>query len=181
MADIRAFSAATAASSPYVSSDRGTDERLLNEMLELLSHLEQHRTRLLENRTGQNDLAALASVAELVNAVVEFVTAHSEDPALLPSRVLARIADSLPYTQLLGEEQERVTVATAMAVLNDWKGDAQDRQRMVRDLCNAAVDLLAVYCEALAALFRVDRDRDEWRAMSELFVSELRNTFEELS
>lgn len=178
MADIRAFSAA--ASSAYGQPDRGGDDRLLTELLELLSHLEQHRTRLLENRTGESDPAALARVAELVNAVVEFVVAHSEDPSLLPSRVLARIADSLPYTQLLGEEDERITVATAMAVLADWKGEPRDRRRMVHDLCNASVDLLAVYCDALAGLFKVDREREEWRAMSELFVTELRTAFEDV-
>jgi hypothetical protein len=67
-----------------------------------------------------------------------------------------------------------------MAVLEDWKGEARDRRRMIHDLCNATVDVLAVYCEALAALFRVDRDREEWRSMSELFVSELRNVFEDV-
>lgn len=178
MAEIHAFSAAAANSTSY-GSEEHSDERLLNELLELLSHLEQHRTRLLEKSTGKSDdLGALAGMTDLVNAVVDFVTAHSDDPALLPSRVLARIADSLPYTQLLGEEQERITVATAVAVLSDWKGEASDRGRMVHDLCNATVDVLAVYCEALGELFRVDRDREEWRAMSELFVSELRNTFE---
>lgn len=181
MADIRAFSAAPSGSSPHFAPERGADERLLNELLELLSHLEQHRTRLVEKPAGQSEVAALASVTELVNAVVDFVTAHSDDPALLPSRVLARIADSLPYTQLLGEEQERITVATAMAVLNDWKGEPRDRRRMIHDLCQATVDVLAVYCEALGGMFRIERDREEWRAMSELFVSELRNAFEEVS
>ncbi len=180
MADIRAFSAAPAFSSSYPPADCG-DERLLTEMLEMLSRLEPYRTRLVAQRAAQDDLTALATVTELVNTVVEFVTTHSDDQALLPSRVLARIADSLPYTQLLGEEQERVTVATAIAVLSDWKGDAADRRRMIHDLCNASVDVFAVYCDALATLFEADRERDEWRSMSELFVSELRNTFEQVA
>jgi hypothetical protein len=177
MADIRAFAAATAGPTPPPAGSRATDERLLNELLELLSHLEQHRAQLIEQVAAQGDPSALARVAELLNQVVTFVTARTSDPTLLPSRVLARVADAIPYTQLLGEEQERITVSTAMATLKEWQGEACDRRVLLKDLCEATVDVLAMYCDAITTLFRAESDREEWRTMSQLFVTDLRNTF----
>jgi hypothetical protein len=177
MADIRAFSGGAAAEAAGTATSRANDERLLNDLLELLSHLEQHRAQLIEKPAAKSDPAALSSVAALVNTVVEFVTARTNDPTLLPSRVLASVADTLPYTQLFGEEQERITVVTAVAALSEWKGAPRDRGKLVRDLCEAAIDVLAVYCQAIAGLFKVERDREEWRTMSDLFVADLRNTF----
>ncbi len=155
--------------------DRVADAALLDELLGLITQLEQDRARLAEGRIDRSPEARLVVVTAMANSLIAVVTARCSDPNVLPSRVLARLAETQPYTQLLGEEQERITVGTAAAVLKNWKGDAADRQRMLQDLCGALVDVLAMYCRTAATLFHNGRQREQWRAMSEVFVEDLRS------
>jgi hypothetical protein len=158
----------------------GGDARLLEELLGMLTELEQERARLAEGRAGQG-VPALFLVTGIVNAVIAFVTARCHEKSLLPSRVLARLADTDPYTQLLGEENERITVATAAAALKHWNGSAVDRGRMLQDLCRALVDVLATYGETTTGLFHPSRERDEWREMFGVFVHDLRAAVQQIA
>ena len=94
------------------------DEQLLHDLL----------TRPVAARAGQGAPArngqvepgavpALLLIATVVNSMVAVVTARCSDSDVLPSRVLPRLAETQPYTQLLGEDQERISIATAVGVL----------------------------------------------------------------
>lgn len=157
------------------------DVQLLDELLGLLTRLEQERVRMSEARFDQGGAPSLLLVAALVNSIVAFTTSRSSDPGLLPSRVLTDLADSEPYTQLFGEEQERITVTTAAAALQTWKGAAADRRRMFQDLCRALIEVLVFYGRALTALFHFPREREQWRATFDLFVDELRTAVQQIA
>jgi hypothetical protein len=175
----RALPSADAAS-PGAAGEPGSDGRLLEELLGLLTRLEQDRVRIAE--TGAKDaVGVLLVVTAGVNALVAFTTARCTDPHVLPSRVLAQLADTQPYTQLLGEEQERISVATAAATLKTWQGSAADRRRMFQDLCRALLAVLAYYGAALATFFHVPREREEWRATFDLFAEDLRAAIQEIA
>jgi hypothetical protein len=156
------------------AAPQDADAALLKEVLALLARLEQDRARLAEHASPDGGVQGLVALTAMVNVLVAFVGARAGDPNLLPSRVLARLADAQPYTQLLGEDKERITVATAAAVLEHWSGEPDDRRRMLHDLSGALADVLAMYGNAITTLFRSSREREHWRAAFELFATELR-------
>jgi len=157
------------------------DETLFDDAIALLAAIEQQRARAAERADDAAGTASLALLAAITNALVAFVTARCSHPSVLPSRVLARLADSDPYTQMLGEENERITVSTVEALLTSWTGPGPDRQRMFDDLCRALLDVLGSYGESIAALFTQPRLREEWRAMFAVFVDDLRAAAQRLA
>lgn len=160
-------------------AEPGEDECLLDELLALVTRLEQDRARLAEGRIENGGVPALLLVTAVVNSLIAFVTARTADPSLLPSRVLARLAEADPYTQVLGEEQERMTVATAAALLKSWQGAPEDRRRMFQDVCRALLDVLAIYCNTITTFFHTPRAREEWRATFDVFVDGLRSAVQQ--
>ncbi|HYM25194.1 MAG TPA: DUF4388 domain-containing protein [Vicinamibacterales bacterium] len=149
------------------------DERLLTELLTLLTRLEQDRVRLSDGGVNGGAVAALLVTTAVVNSLVAFVTAKCGDPDVRPSRVLPRLADSQPYTQLLGEENDRISVATVAGVLKTWDSSKEDRQSLFRDLCRALLDVLSVYCSTVSTFFHGSREREEWKATSDVFIDGL--------
>jgi hypothetical protein len=153
--------------------DANGDEQLLMELLTLLTRLEQDRVRLAEGSVEVSGVPALLIVTTIVNSLIAFVTARCTDPEVLPSRVLSRLAESQPYTQLLGEDNERISIATAAGVLNTWNTGRDDRQRLFQDLCRALLDVLTMYCNTANTFFHSSREREEWRATFDVFVDGL--------
>jgi hypothetical protein len=160
---------------------RSNVEARLDEVITLLVGLEHERARLAEGRLEPAGSAPLTALSAIVNAVIEFVTARCGDARVLPSRVLAQLADEQPYTQLIGEEDERITVSTAAAILDGWNGDDADRRRMLQDLCRALIDVLSAYGATVTTLFRSPHDRDEWHATFEMFVDDLRTAVQQIA
>jgi uncharacterized protein DUF4388 len=149
------------------------DEKLLHDLLTGLSRLEQDKVRLEERQIEPGAVPALLLVATVVNSMVAVVTARCTDSDVLPSRVLPRLAEAQPYTQLLGEDQERISVATAVGVLKTWNSTKEDRLQLFKDLCRALLDVLAFYGNTAGTFFREPREREEWRATFGVFVEGL--------
>lgn len=160
---------------------RASDERLLEDLLDLLTRLEQDRARLADVHVRDGGVPVLLVITAVVNSVIAFAVGRCSDPNIRPSHVLARLAETEPYTQLLGEEQERITVGVAAAVLKSLKGAAADRQRTFQDLCRALVDVLAIYGSTLSTFFHASREREEWRATFDLFVEDLRGAVQQIT
>lgn len=171
----RGEDASAANSDAYVLTvgDGSADERLLTDLLSFLSRLEQDKVRIEEKRIEAGAVPALVAVTTIVNSFVAFVTSRCGDPDVLPSRLLSKLSDDNPYTQLLGEENERISIATAARVLQTWNTSREDRQRLFQDLCRALLDILMVYCNTLNTFFHSSREREEWRATFDVFVDGL--------
>jgi hypothetical protein len=150
-----------------------TDEQLLHDLLTQLTRLEQDKARLEEGRLDTGAVPALLLVTAVVNSMVAVVTARCSDPGVLPSRVLPRLADEHPYTQLLGEERDRISIVTAAGVLKTWSSGTEDRERLFLDLCRALLDVLTFYGNTASTFFRSPREREEWRATFGVFVDGL--------
>ena len=149
------------------------DELLLHDLLTQLTRLEQDKVRLEEGRMEIGAVPALLMVTAVVNSMVAVVTARCSDPGVLPSRVLPRLADEHPYTQLLGEERDRISIVTAAGVLKTWSSKTEDRERLFLDLCRALLDVLTFYGNTASTFFRSPREREEWRATFCVFVDGL--------
>ena len=161
--------------------DPADDSTLINDVIGLLATLDPDRVRMSGVGTEDPDAGGVILLAAVVNALVAFVTARCGDSSVLPSRVLARLADSNPYTQLLGEEDERITVATAVAVLTTWTGRPEDRQQMAEDVCRALLDVLASYSDSIVSLFHKASLKEEWRATFAIFADDLRTAAQRMA
>src|SRR5215471_5690457 len=156
------------------STEEGShDERLLHDLLTGLSRLEQDKVRLEEGELEPGSVPALLLIATVVNSMVAIVTKRCTDSDVLPSRVLPRLEEQQPYMQLLGEDAERISVATAVGVLKTWNSSMEDRQQLFQDLCRALLDVLAFYGNTAGTFFRESREREEWRATFGVFVEGL--------
>jgi hypothetical protein len=155
------------------AGERSGDEQLLHDLLTQLTRLEQDTTRLQEGQVEGGTIAALLLVTAVVNSMVAVVTARCSDPGVLPSHVLPRLAEEHPYTQLLGEERDRISVATAAGVLKSWKNNAESRDQLYLELCRALLDVLTFYGNTASTFFKSNREREEWRATFSLFVDGL--------
>ena len=149
------------------------DEKLLHDLLTKLTRLEQDKVRLEDGQVEPGAAPALLLIATVVNSMVALVTQRCTDSDVLPSRVLPRLAEQQPYTQLLGEDSERISVATAVGVLKTWNSTSEDRQQLFQDLCRALIDVLAFYGNTAGTFFRETREREEWRATFGVFVEGL--------
>jgi hypothetical protein len=150
-----------------------TDEQLLHDLLTQLTRLEQDKVQIEEGRIDGGAVAALLLVAAVVNSMVATVVSRVSDPDVLPSRVLARLADEHPYTQLLGEEMNRISIVTAAEVLKTWDSATENREQLFLDLCRALIDVLTFYGNTASTLFHSSREREEWRATFGVFVEGL--------
>ncbi|HUQ89377.1 MAG TPA: hypothetical protein VM096_17580, partial [Vicinamibacterales bacterium] len=128
---------------------------------------------LQEGKVEGGTVAALLLVTAVVNSMVALVTARCSDPGVLPSHVLPRLAEDHPYTQLLGEERDRISVATAAGVLKSWKNNTENREQLYLELCRALIDVLSFYGNTASTFFHSGREREEWRATFALFVDGL--------
>jgi len=161
-------------SGPMSSMDEGSnDEKLLHDLLTRLSRLEQDKVRLEDRQVEPGAAPALLLIATVVNSMIAVVTQRCTDSDVLPSRVLPRLAEQQPYTQLLGEDAERISVATAVGVMKTWNSTTEDRQQLFLDLCRALIDVLAFYGNTAGTFFRETREREEWRATFGVFVEGL--------
>jgi hypothetical protein len=152
---------------------RSLDEQLLHDLLTQLTRLEQDTTRLQEGRVEGGTVAALLLVTAVVNSMVALVTARCSDPGVRPSHVLPRLAEDHPYTQLLGEERDRISIATAAGVLKSWNSTTESREELYLELCKALLDVLVFYGNTASTFFHSNREREEWRATFALFVEGL--------
>ena len=153
--------------------DPHVDEQLLTELLGLLARLEQDRVRLEEGQVEPGGVPALLLVTAIVNSMIAFVTTRCSDPGVLPSHLLPCLAETQPYTQLFGEDNERISIATAAGVLKNWESDPADRSRLFRELCRALLDVLTMYCNTICTFFHESREREEWRTTFDVFVDGL--------
>ena len=159
-------------------SERSGDEELLHDLLTQLTRLEQDTTRLQEGHVEGGTVAALLLVTSVVNSMVAAVTARCSDPGVRPSHVLPRLAEEHPYTQLLGEDRDRISIATAAGVLKSWSSNTESRSHLYLELCRALLDVLVFYGNTASTFFRSNREREEWRATFAVFVDGLREAIQ---
>jgi Domain of unknown function (DUF4388) len=149
------------------------DRQLLDALVALLARVDPDRARLTEGRLEPGGVPALLVLASLVNTVITFVKGRCGDPTVLPSRVLLRMADTQPYTQLLGEQDEEISISTAISVLDALDSVTGDRRRLFHDLAYALLDVMVIYGDTISTFFHAAPLRDEWRAMFDVFIEGL--------
>ena len=156
------------------------DEQLLHDLLTQLARLEQDKVQLEEGHVEDGVVSALLHVTAVVNSMAAAVIARCSDPDILPSRVLARLAEQHPYTQLLGEDMNRISIATVADVLKACEDDVPKLEQLFMNVCRALLDVLTFYGNAASTLFHSSREREEWRATFGVFVESLWATVQQV-
>jgi hypothetical protein len=168
--------AQTSVAAPVSDRSARADATLFADLLELLTRLDSDRAHLAEGHIVHGVDGRLAALTAIVNGVVTFVTARRRDPDAQPEGVLARMSATQPYAQMLGGDDQSISIDAVVAALQNWRGDIVERERMVQVVGEALVDVLTEYCRIAGALFDGAAEREQWWMTSEVFVEDLRVT-----
>jgi uncharacterized protein DUF4388 len=171
-----AHGAQASVGAPASDQSARADATLFADLLELLTRLDSDRAHLAEGHIDHGVDGRLAAVAAIVNGVVTFVTARRHDPDAQPEVVLARMSATQPYAQMLGGDNESISIGAVAAALQNWRGDIVERERMAQVVGEALVDVLMEYCRIAGALFDGTAEREQWWMTSEVFIEDLRAT-----
>ena len=163
--------AAKAAGAKGPSADR----RLLEDALELLTKLDLDSTKVSETLKDTSGISTLLVLSTIINSLVSFVVGRTSDVDVLPSRVLSRLGETKPHTQMISEVKEELSLDTIAEMLRTWEGCDEQRRAFFTGVCEALVEVLDVYGRILGTFFRAERERQEWRATFDVFVEGLTN------
>jgi hypothetical protein len=163
----------SASSEAQVKSGVSPDQRLLQEALALLTQLDLDSGKLKKTLEDASGIATLLVLASIINSLVTFVVARTSDLDALPSRVLHRLGSSNPHAEVITEIDERLSIDTVSDVVRTWKGDPASQRQFFAGVCEALLDLLAIYGRTVGTFFRSAHHRQEWRTTFDLFVDGL--------
>jgi hypothetical protein len=165
--------ARSAAPSLAGSGGLTTDEQLLQDALALLTRLDLDSTKVSETLQDTTGVSTVSVLATTINSLVGFVVARTSDLNVLPSRVLSRLGDSNPHSQVITEVDERVSLDMVAEILRTWEGDPASRQQFFVGMCDALIEVMGIYGRTLGTFFRSERERQEWRSTFDLYVQGL--------
>lgn len=147
---------------------------VLQNSLLVLSNLEQLMVQL--EKAYKQPILAIQFLSEIVNQVVEFseTLQGGDTEAVHLAKVITRERDKYPMLRLLHTQKNRLSVQTAMNLLNDWAGDLWGRQDVFNRICQGMIIVLESYCLLFADYFRSSRTYDHWRESYGVFLFDLK-------
>jgi hypothetical protein len=156
--------------------DAERDSKLENDLIVLLSSLEQTMSRLNDKKTHKRPTHALEIMADMVNQVAAFSEGlRAADPVSLSLRVVAEsVSKSHPYVRSISLQGNRISAETTSGHRNGLKNLFPGRQPDLREAANAMLAILENYFSALAGLFLSPSARDTGRETYEVFVADLK-------
>lgn len=156
--------------------DAERDSRLENDLIVLLSSLEQTMSRLNDKKTHKRPGHALELMTDMVNAVAAFSEGvRGADPVSLSLRVVTdSVSASHPSIRSMSLQGNRISVEAAGGQRNGWKSMFPGRQSDLRQTANAMLAILEHYFSALSDLFLSPSARDQSRETYEVFVADLK-------
>ena len=149
------------------------DQQLLQDALALLTRLDLDSTKVADTLRDTTGVSTIFLLATTINSLVSFVVARTSDLNALPSRVLSRLSESNPHTQVITETDEQISLAMVAEVLRTWEGDPDSRRQFFAGTCDALMEVMGIYGRTLGTFFRSERERREWRSTFDLYVQGL--------
>lgn len=159
-----------------------SDAALESQLMHLLSRLEQGMARWSEEKVRKKPLQALERLGEMTAEVLD--TAERETPfgtaaaALEPA--LSSAIRKYPMARLLAVQNGRISLANAINLYRTWAEDAEERQRLFRDIARALASILETYLELVGQAFHSPGNRSEWRESYSVFLRDLGLAIERL-
>lgn len=153
------------------------NDTLEDELMLLLSRLEQEMARLSGEKVGKRPLLALETLAEMVNQAVAFAEssgAGSAPEAALALATALKIANAKhPMARVLKAQSGRLSVGNALSFYRTWAADAPERRRVFGDIAHALGLVLESLLEVPARRLRSTTATADWRESCGVFLRDL--------
>ena len=149
------------------------DSRLENEIIMLLSSLEQTRCRLSEKYTLKRPASALQILVEMANETIVAATdaLAGENRAEPLKSILTQVAQQFPTVQSLPVQNERLSVTLIVNLFNGV--DKKVRQQFFYDACRSIIGLLGAYFARMTSSFRSAVVSEGLKEAYSLFLTDL--------
>ena len=152
------------------------DNMLENNLILLLSKLEQLQTKLAHKKSLKRPTLALQILTEIINEVV----AYSET---LPSaavssdsltKALAKASDRYATIELLRIQGNRLSTEIVSQLYGSWTGDPGERRNVFAEISQGMLDILETYFAYFTTCFRSSSIAGQWHETCQVFLAELR-------
>jgi len=136
------------------AEDIAHDSRLENEIIMLISNLEQARWRLSEKSTLKRPASVLQILVEMANETMVAATealggASRVEPLKM---ILTKVAQKFPTAQSLPVQNARLSVTLIVDLFN--RVDKKARQQFFFDACRSLIGVMDAYFVNLTSRFR---------------------------
>jgi hypothetical protein len=155
------------------------DLDLQQDLVLLLSKLEQHRARLANPGPEQKDVTVLQVAVAMVNDLVQAAEGGQgagKDPEAL-SAALAKAAAFLEPTEALLRQLDDPSLVRALVRMFRKPQDAGEQLRQVRQAGQGLVEVLQTFFALHKAGFQVPAAAESWSQAQALFVNDLLQDF----
>jgi len=155
------------------AEDVAHDSRLENEIITLISNLEQSRCRLSEKSTLKRPASVLQILVEMANETIVATTAAlgSENPVEPLKTILTKVAQNCPTAQSLPVQNSRLSVTLIVNLFN--RVDKKARQQFFFDVCRSLVGVMDAYFANMTSRFRSAAISEGLKEAYLLFLADL--------
>lgn len=152
------------------------DDTLENDLVLLLSRLEQMQIRLADARDGKQPVPALHLLTEIVNQVAEFaekLPAAGHRSGQLAD-ILAQAAETYATARLLRVTNNRLSARIVAQLYSSWTGDIAERKQTFKEISHSLLIIIEKYFLHIINRFHAAAVAGQWQETSEIYLAELK-------
>lgn len=156
------------------------DNQLEEDMILVMSRVDQIRARLSEKRTWKQPVLAMHLLRDMLHEIsifAEVLPGDASTPGYLQT-VLERVGEVFPAAKVLRANNSYLSTDIAEQLYNNWSGSASERQKTFRELGEGMLAVLESYCGYCVGCFHSSVVAGQWRDTCEIFLAELRSNLE---
>ena len=153
------------------------DNKLEEDIILILSNIEQIRARLAEKKTRRQPTVAIQHLRDIIHKLSDFAKTLPGDaatPGYLES-ILLHIGNAFPATKVLRVNKSYLSTDIAEQLYNNWSGSTVERQQTFHELSEGMISLLEMYFAYFVGCFRSSAVAGQWRDTCEIFLAELKS------
>jgi hypothetical protein len=158
-------------------ADKQRDFDLENELMLLLSNLEQLMARLNEAKAQKQAFLALHCLGGMLNQAVALIEGLKDGAATAPNlaKVLHDAGEVYPPVRFLNVQGNRLSVER-LSSDNGKAGMVADSRSSLRQICQGLILVLEYYFAFFEHFFHSSEVRDQWRETYSVFIVDLKRT-----
>ncbi|HXG65919.1 MAG TPA: DUF4388 domain-containing protein [Blastocatellia bacterium] len=173
-------SSSTMAERTLSQAETEQDRNLENDLMVLLSNLEQMVARLNEKKLQKRSSSTHHILVEMVNHVAAFSEGLRKINQTIPllRNILTEVGEGYPYLRMLPIQGNRIPVQLLGSLDNGGSGYLKDRQYSLRQVSQGLAFVLESYFKGFESFFRSPAMAKEWKETYNVFVADLRHSIE---
>lgn len=158
------------------------DQNLENDLILLLSNVEQLMARLIEKKSQKQSSMTLQVLADMLNQTVALSEGlqKADRSAVSLQRVLDESADVYPMVRLLQVKDNRLSVEVILGFDNSAASLLGDRRPALRQICQGLILALEIYFNLFESFFHTNDMRDQWNETYTVFIVDLKRTLSKI-